>query len=282
MVLTAEATDPDGDAVTFAWDFGDGSDPAKGRRARHTYTRSGTFIARVTATDEAGATATDTVQVVVGDPAANQAPTVVAAADPVGGTAPLKVSLTAAGSDPDGDALTYAWDFGDGNQAGGKKTTHTFAAAGSYTVTVTVRDAAGATGTATLSIVVAAPLRAAGAAPAVSKQSVAAAIVSVERATVASFVRRGLAAEVRCVSGGRARASVWASAAAAERLGLRSRRLGARSLACAAGETVTVHVRASRAARKRLAGRRAALRVSLRLAPEGGAAVRRSVRLPPW
>ena len=96
------------------------------------------------------------MNVVVGDPADNQAPTVqVAAADPVGGPAPLKVNLSAAGDDPEGGPVSYVWSFGDGGAAGGPKVTHTFTSAGSYTVTVKVTDTAGATGTATLTVVVA-------------------------------------------------------------------------------------------------------------------------------
>lgn len=50
-----------------------------------------------------------------------------------------------ASNDPDGDALTYAWTFGDGGTGTGAQPSHTYAATGSYTVTLVVRDARGAT-----------------------------------------------------------------------------------------------------------------------------------------
>jgi len=44
-------------------------------------------------------------------------------------------------SDPDGDNLTYAWDFGDGGTAGNNPTpTHAYALLGNYLVTLTVTD----------------------------------------------------------------------------------------------------------------------------------------------
>ena len=46
-------------------------------------------------------------------------------------------------------AVTIGWDFGDGSTGAGSSLTHTFATPGSYTVTVTARDAAGNVSTAT-------------------------------------------------------------------------------------------------------------------------------------
>lgn len=80
----------------------------------------------------------------------NRAPVASATADPVAGLAPLDVGFDASGStDPDGDPLTYVWDFGDGSPtATGATPRHVYSANGTYTATVTVRDPAGASATA--------------------------------------------------------------------------------------------------------------------------------------
>lgn len=59
--------------------------------------------------------------------------------------------------DPDGSITEYAWDFGDGGTGTGAQASHTYAAAGTYTIQLTVTDNLGATGTTTRSVTVAAP-----------------------------------------------------------------------------------------------------------------------------
>ena len=56
----------------------------------------------------------------------------------------------------------YVWDFGDGGQAGGRTATHIYTTPGTYTAKVTVTDNKGATGTATVQIVVDAAVAPAG------------------------------------------------------------------------------------------------------------------------
>ncbi len=193
--FTATGTDANGDSLTYAWQFGDGG-TATTRNAAHTYTRTGTYTARVTVSDEHGATGTATVQIVVGTPGtANRAPTVRAAADPASGRAPLNVRFSSAGSDPDGDQLTYSWSFGDGGQAAGATATHRYATAGTYTATVTARDPAGLTGTATVTVTVN-PRTAQGG---VQGQSTSSALVKLTRTwNVRKVLRSGLRYRVSC------------------------------------------------------------------------------------
>jgi glucose/arabinose dehydrogenase len=89
----------------------------------------------------------------------NSIPTAVASANPTFGAPPLAVNFDGSGStDPDGDPLTYSWNFGDGSAAGsGAKVAHTYSSAGQYTATLTVSDGKGGQGTSTVGITVGNP-----------------------------------------------------------------------------------------------------------------------------
>ncbi|HKB17221.1 MAG TPA: S8 family serine peptidase, partial [Planctomycetota bacterium] len=71
----------------------------------------------------------------------NSPPVANAGADQSGVTGQVLTFDGTASSDPDGDPLTYLWDFGDGSPtASAAVVTHAFAAANTYTVTLTVHD----------------------------------------------------------------------------------------------------------------------------------------------
>jgi PKD repeat protein len=90
-------------------------------------------------------------------PAANTqvAPIAVVAATPTSGTAPLNVSLSAAGSsDSDGTIVGYSWNFGDGSTASASTANKVYSTPGTYTVTLTVTDNHGLTATSSTTITV--------------------------------------------------------------------------------------------------------------------------------
>lgn len=88
--------------------------------------------------------------------AANQVPTASFTATPQTGPAPLVVSFNAgASADPDGDPLTYTWNFGDGSAPGtGVTVDHVFQNRGLQTVLLSVSDGRGGTATAVKKILV--------------------------------------------------------------------------------------------------------------------------------
>ncbi len=74
-------------------------------------------------------------------------PPVANANGPYSGTAGTAISFSSAGSsDPDGSIASYAWSFGDGGTSTLANPTHAYAAAGTYSVSLTVTDNVGATG----------------------------------------------------------------------------------------------------------------------------------------
>ncbi|CAM5700743.1 lectin [Streptomyces griseomycini] len=83
------------------------------------------------------------------------APVAQAKANVTSGKAPLSVSFSSAGSsDADGDALSYAWTFGDGATSTAADPTHTYSADGQYTATLKATDSTGKSATASVQITV--------------------------------------------------------------------------------------------------------------------------------
>ena len=73
-------------------------------------------------------------------PSENRAP-VADAGGPYAAEVNTSITFDGSGSyDPDGDALTYSWNFGDGATANGVSPSHTYTAEGEYTVTLVVND----------------------------------------------------------------------------------------------------------------------------------------------
>jgi PKD repeat protein len=139
LSCTVDATasaDSDGAIASYRWDFGDQSS-GSGRVAHHTYGDTGSYLVTLTVTDDRGATASVSYAVTV----ANAAPTAAFTVRCTG----LSCSFDAgASADPDGTIARWLWALGDGTSGSGATTTHTYPKPGSYGVTLTVTDNAGA------------------------------------------------------------------------------------------------------------------------------------------
>jgi PKD repeat protein len=126
------------------WDLdGDGDfDDGSTRVVRHTYASRGavTVRMRARAEDESWQLVTKTI-VVNGPPTADFS---FAPAAPRAGQA---VSFTPSVSDAEGDAVTLAWRFGDGETATGPSPSHVYDSPGTYSVVLTATDEHGAAAT---------------------------------------------------------------------------------------------------------------------------------------
>jgi PKD repeat protein len=148
--LDASASaDPDGTIAGYDWDFGDGTPHATTVAASHTYAVAGDYTVTLIVTDNDGASATTSQVVTVTRP--NGAPTASFTTNATG----LSVAVDASASTDDGSIAGYAWTFGDGGTGTGVTASHPYAAAGDYTITLTVTDNAGLTGTTTRVVTVA-------------------------------------------------------------------------------------------------------------------------------
>ncbi len=142
-----------GATLTYAWNWGDGSAAGTGKTATHHYAQVGSYTIVLTITDSRGATGTVSHSVVAST--TNQPPVAAFTSTPSG----LGVAFDGSGSsDSDGSVASYDWDFGDASAHGtGAKVSHTYAAAGTFSVKLTVTDDQGATGTVSHDVTVTAP-----------------------------------------------------------------------------------------------------------------------------
>ena len=110
----------------------------------------------LTVTDGAGLSSTSESHLYPDCP--NRPPVASFLATPLQGDSPLLVNLNAAAStDPDNDALTYDWSFGDGAVGQGVAVSHTYTGLGTYNAMLTVTDTDGLTDTSSVLVSVVPP-----------------------------------------------------------------------------------------------------------------------------
>ena len=139
----SESYDPDGDIVSYSWDFGDEtpivieSDPI----TNHTYTTFGDYTVTLTVTDNDNLTANATATIHV-----SQHPVAAFSFSPLDPLEHEVVTFDASASTPDGGTIiSYEWNFGNGNitTTPDPIITHTYPTFGNYTVTLNVTDSEG-------------------------------------------------------------------------------------------------------------------------------------------
>jgi len=132
--------DPDGDLLTYAWGFGDGS-TGTGVNPTHAYTAGGiytvTLVVNDGRVDSEPSTTTADITEVNDPPVADAGPDQTVLVDEV------VIFDGSRSSDIDGYITAYEWDFGDGTSGTGVTTTHAYGTAGTYTVILTVTDNGG-------------------------------------------------------------------------------------------------------------------------------------------
>jgi PKD repeat protein len=125
-----------GSPTTWSWTFGDGG-TSSAQNPSHTYASAGTYSVSLTVTNGAGSnTVTQANYISVSaPPAANFT------SNTTSGSAPLTVSFSDAST---GSPTAWAWTFGDGGTSTqGPLVSHSYASAGTYTVSLTVTGPGG-------------------------------------------------------------------------------------------------------------------------------------------
>jgi len=138
--FTDLSADTDGAIVSWSWDFGDGSSSTN-ENPSHWYSNSGTYTVRFTATDNDGASRSQSKGVYISPTKSSNNPPVADFSYSVNGQS---VSFTDLSADTDGAIVSWSWDFGDGSGSINGNPSHWYRNSGTYTVRFTATDNDGA------------------------------------------------------------------------------------------------------------------------------------------
>jgi PKD repeat protein len=142
--FTDESTQGSSPITGRLWHFGDG-DSSTATDPSHVYTTPGSYTVVLnvaTADGEGREDKVDYIQVLTPP----VAPTANFSADVTTGAAPLQVQFTDLSATGGATITSWAWDFGDSTTSTDQNPLHTFADAGTYTVTLTATNSAGSGG----------------------------------------------------------------------------------------------------------------------------------------
>jgi len=128
-----------GTPTAWNWSFGDGTTNSTVKNPTHRYSSAGNYTVTLTATNAAGSN-TVTKSSYIKVTAAAQKPVAAFSASPTSGKAPFKVQFTDKST---GSPTSWSWNFGDRTTSSTRNATHTYTKKGKFTVTLTVKNAAG-------------------------------------------------------------------------------------------------------------------------------------------
>ncbi len=132
---------------TYAWTFGDAVGTSSSQNPTYTYGAAGTYNVTVVITTAGACTGTVTGTAVV-----NSIPVADFTAPPV--CQDKAMSFTNSSTVAGGGALTYVWNFGDGNSSALPNPTHQYAACGTYNVMLTASSGANCTHDTTITVTI--------------------------------------------------------------------------------------------------------------------------------
>jgi len=137
------SNDPDGSITSYSWDFGDGT-TGTGAAVDHAFEKPGKYKVLLSVADDAKAICSVQKREYV--VTVNTPPSADAGGSRevyVGGAADDTLFSGWKSMDTDGNALTYRWKFGEGEEKAGERVRHRFSGPGAYPVTLTVSDTSG-------------------------------------------------------------------------------------------------------------------------------------------
>lgn len=168
VTLTNKSYDPNGNPITYYWKFGDGQTSTSQYPGTHIYSLPAGSIGQnyslsLTVTDSYGLSATTATPISVKP---NHPPIANFNFSPAIAWESRPVTFTNLSKDPDGDPLTYTWDFGDGSTSTLTSPSHSFIIttlphldSQNFLVKLTVKDSRGASATYTATVPVNSILR---------------------------------------------------------------------------------------------------------------------------
>jgi mono/diheme cytochrome c family protein len=134
------SSDPENDTLDYQWNFGDSIGTGTGVAPTYVYPAAGSYTVTLVVSDANSSSDPATAVVEITAPVVNLPPVAVPGG-PYTGEPGVAVAFDGSGSsDPNGDALTFAWDFGDSTTGSGPTPSHIYDTIGEYTVSLTVND----------------------------------------------------------------------------------------------------------------------------------------------